>query len=145
MNANNHSTPLMVDFMIKYLLLHCKLCVWVRVWPWARWKQLLVVRALRHPQCLSLWAKRNVSPSPFFLSRFDSVSFCLFYYLCLPLPFSFFLLCGLNYSRMSPSIEARWTPCFFSFLFIGNQNSSPYFNSNHTFPICANKPWKYQH
>lgn len=91
-------------------------CVYmcVCVWPWKSpiWKQLLAVRALRHPQCLSLWPKRNVSPSPFF---FLSLLPCLF---LLPLSFctsfSFlFSLTGLNYFHMSPNKRARWNPFLF--------------------------------
>lgn len=63
---------------------HVDVCICV--WKSPIWKQLLAVRALRHPQCLSLWPKRNVSPSPFFLSVSPSLSFfatSLFLYLFL--------------------------------------------------------------
>lgn len=91
-------------------------CVWPRTSP--IWKQLLAARALRHPPCLSLLAKRNASPSPFFflfLSLVPSVSFLLplSFHTSLSLSFS---LCGLNYFRMSPNKGARWTllhPPFF--------------------------------
>lgn len=120
------------------------ICVYECVWPWTGpiWKQLLAARALRHPQCLSLWAKRNLSPSHFSLSLSVSLCFFLSFSLFL-LPLSFCLtlslsLSGLNYFRMSPNKGARWNPFLF---FYWGKKTQPYFNSHHTFPICANKPW----
>lgn len=134
-------------------LLHHKLhvyvcaCVCVCVWPWTGpiWKQLLAARALRHPQCLSLRAKRNASPSPFssvspFLSFSPSVFFTtsLFLYLSRSLSLSLWSKL-LSYE---PQQRGKVNPLFCFFYW--EQKPRPYFNSHHTFPICANKPWKYQ-
>lgn len=89
---------------------------------------------LGQTECISLPLSLSASP-------FLSFSLCLFFTTSLFLYLSLFLsLSGLNYFRMSPNKGARWNP--FSFFFYWEQKPWPYFNSHHTFPICANKPWK---
>lgn len=130
---------------------HVDVCICV--WKSPIWKQLLAVRALRHPQCLSLWPKRNVSPSPFFLSVSPSLSFfatSLFLYLFLFPLFPHWIKLLSYESQQKGKVKPLSISFIYLFIFIGNNSSpplslQPYFNSNHTLPICANKPWKYQH
>lgn len=141
--------------------------VCVCVWPWTGpiWKQLLAARALRHPQCLSLWAKRNATPppplltaSPFFslslsplISIFFSLSLSVF---SLPLFLERVLSRSLCTKLLSHEPWQRGqgdppTPPVHFIYFLQEtllpfSPPPPYLNSRHTFPICTNKTWKYQ-